>query len=177
MAIVQAISAMAVPVMFFTIVLFGVIRRIDVFDNFMIGAKEGLEVYIKIIPALIGLLVGINMFQASGAMDIIIWMVKPVTSFLNIPSEVVPLALMRPISGSGSLAIVSDLIHKFGPDSFVGRITSVMMGSTETTFYTLTIYFGATCVTKTRYTLKAALLGDLATIMISVMICRMFFGG
>jgi len=162
------ISAYAVPLMIFVFVLSGIIRKVKVFDAFTEGAKDGLECTIKIMPSLIGLMVGISMFRASGAMEIISQIFAPVLNFLRIPKEIFPLAILRPVSGSGSIAIVTDILNKNGPDSLVGRIASVMMGSTETTFYTLAVYFGCIGIKKTRHTLKSALTADFTGIIFSV---------
>ena len=136
------ISEYSVPLIIFSFVMFGIVRKVKVFDAFVEGAKEGLECTIKIMPSLVGLMVGISMFRASGAMDIISEVFAPVLNLFKIPKEIFPLAVLRPVSGSGSIAIVTDILNKYGPDSLVGKIASVMMGSTETTFYTLAVYFG-----------------------------------
>ncbi len=176
MQIIKFISNMAMPMMFIVIISYGLIKDVKVYDCFVEGAKEGIETIIKILPPLVGLLVAIGVFRASGALEFIIQLLNPMTSVLKIPSEVLPLALMRPISGSASLAIVTDLITKYGADSFIGRITSTMMGSTETTFYTLAIYFGSIGIKNVRHSIVAALLADFTGIVVSVWICRMIFG-
>jgi len=177
MGIIKVLSNGAIPVMIFIILSYGLLKGIKVYDCFIEGAKDGVETTIKILPPLVGLLVAIGVFRASGALDMITFALKPVTNALQIPSEVMPLALMRTISGSGALAIVTDLLKNYGPDSFIGRVTSTMMGSTETTFYTLTVYYGSIGIKNIRYTVIAALLGDIAGIIVSTWVCRLIFGG
>ncbi len=169
---IGAVSVFAVPVMIGGIVAFGLFRRIDVYDSFVEGAKSGLESTIRIVAPLVGLLVGISMLRASGVMDIFSDMVSPLTEFLGIPSDVLPLALLRPVSGSGSIAIVNDIFENCGPDSLAGRIASVMMGSTETTFYTIAVYFGAVGIKSSRHTVKAALTADFTGMVMSVVAVR-----
>lgn len=172
---INYLSIAIMPLMFFGIITYGFMQKIKVFDAFIIGAKDGLETSVRILPSLIALLTAIAMFKSSGALDIIIKLLSPILEFIRLPEEVMPLALMRPISGSGSLAIVETIFKDHGPDSFAGRVASVMMGSTETTFYTLTVYFGSVNVKDTRYTVKAALLADLFGILTSVWVVRMLF--
>lgn len=176
MEIVKAISNLAIPFIFFIIISYGLAKDIKVYDCFVEGAKDGIETIIRILPPLVGLLVAIGVFRESGALDLITFAIQPVTGLLKIPQEVLPLALMRPISGSASLAIVTDLLKHYGADSFIGRVTSTMMGSTETTFYTLAVYFGSVGIKNVRHTIPAALLADLTGIIASVWICGMVFG-
>ena len=171
---IDIVSKAVVPVIIAYIIFFGIVKRVSVYDCFVDGAKEGLETTVRIVPSLIGLLVAISMLRASGALDLITYLLSPVTTLLHIPREILPLALMRPISGSGSIAIVTDLIKTHGPDSFIGNLASVMMGSTETTFYTLAVYFGAAKVRNSRYTLPAALSADLTGIIVSIFVCKLF---
>ncbi len=171
----MTISSSAIPLMFFIILSYGLTRNINVYDCFIDGAKDGIDTAIRILPPLVGLMVAVGVFRESGALKLLIFMLKPITELLSIPSEVLPLALMRPISGSASLAIVADLVKLYGADSLIGRITSTMMGSTETTFYTLALYFGAVGIKKARYAVTAALLADLTGIIVSVWICRIVF--
>lgn len=150
-------------------------REIKVWDAFVEGAKEGIETIVRIIPSLVGLLVAIGVFRASGAFDLIIYAVGPVTSLLGIPPEVLPLALLRPVSGSASLALVSDIMKTYGPDSLIGRVASTMMGSTETIFYTLAVYYGSVGIKNIRYTLGAALLADAVSVLASAAFCTLIF--
>lgn len=128
------------------------------------------------LPALVALMTAIAMFRASGAMDFIVSAAKPLASALHFPAEILPLALMRPVSGSGSLSVMESLLKTYGPDSLIGRIASVMQGSTETTFYTIAVYFGAVGVTKTRHTVPAALLAELCGLVMSIVAVHIFFG-
>jgi spore maturation protein B len=173
--VINYFSIAVIPLMFFGIITYGFMQRVKMFDSFLAGAKDGLETSVRILPSLVALLTAISMFKASGALDILTRLSLPVLQLIKLPKEVAPLAFMRPISGSGSLAIVETIFKDYGPDSLAGRVASVMMGSTETTFYTLTVYFGSVNVKDTRYTVKAALAADLFGMIASVWIVRMFF--
>jgi len=173
---IKIISSYALPAIILAILCIGLYREVKVYDIFVESAKEGIATVIKIMPSLVGLLVAIGVFRASGALDLLIFAFRPITQFIGIPNEAVPLAIMRPISGSASLALISDIMKVHGPDSFVGRVVSTMMGSTETTFYTLALYFGSVGVKKIRYTLAAALIADISSILASVWICTLVFG-
>lgn len=164
----RIISIFAVPVMIVGIVAFGMLKRINVYDSFVEGAKTGAENMLQIVAPLVGLMVAISMFRASGALEILGSMLKPLTDALRIPADVLPLALLRPVSGSGSIAIVNDIFKNNGPDSLAGKVASVMMGSTETTFYTVAVYFGAVGIKKIRHTVKSALLADLTGMLMAV---------
>lgn len=168
------ISVAVIPLLVMAVIVFGLIKKQPVFDSFTEGAKTGIETSFKILPTLAGLIIAISMLRASGAFDIVCEILTPVLKPLNFPSELVPLALMRPVSGSGSLAILTDMLNTYGPDSFVGLCACVMMGSTETTFYTVSVYFGSVGIKNIRYTLKAALLADMAGIIASVMFVYLF---
>ena len=176
MEAIKILSAYAVPAIFLIILSVGVYRGVKVYDVFIEGAKEGITTILRIIPPLIGLLVAIGVFRASGALDLLIYAAKPIAVLLGIPSEALPLAILRPISGSASLALVSDIMKLHGPDSFIGRVVSTMMGSTETIFYTLAVYFGSVGIKNIRYTLAAALIADLTSVVASVWICTLVFG-
>lgn len=169
------LGGLVVPVILFAIVFCGVVKKQKVFELFMAGAKEGFDTALGILPALVGLITAIAMFRASGALDFIVSALSPLGRALHFPSEIVPLALMRPISGSGSLGLFQSMLHTYGPDSFIGRVASVLQGSTETTFYTVTIYYGAVAVSRTRHTLPAALLADFVGAVMSVISVRLFF--
>ncbi len=176
MDIIKLLSAYAIPVMFLAILSIGAYREVKVYDVFIEGAKEGISTVLRILPSLVGLLVAVGVFKASGALDLLIYALRPITSLFGIPPQTVPLAILRPISGSASLALVADIIKANGPDSFVGRVASTMMGSTETIFYTLAVYFGAVGVKNIRYTLVAALIADFVSVVASVWICTLVFG-
>lgn len=177
MQAIKIISAGVMPVMLVVIIVYGLIKKVNVFDAFLSGAKEGIKTAAKILPALVGLIAAITMLRASGALEFITRLLSPLTELFGMPSEVLPLALLRPVSGSGALAIVNDLLRAHGADSLVGYTASVMMGSTETTFYTLTVYFGAVGIKDARYALKAALFADFVGIVASCILCRVFFAG
>lgn len=170
------ISLFIIPVVVTVIIGYGLFKKVNIFEAFTIGAKDGINTVISILPALVGLLAAISVLRASGALDFFIEIASPLTKLFGIPDDVMPLALLRPVSGSGALAVVNDILKNSGPDSISGKIASVMMGSTETTFYTLCVYFGSVNITDSRYTLFAALCADLAGFIASVWVCRLFFG-
>ncbi len=173
--VLNAISLWAVPVLLVFIPLIGLIRRVKVFDVFVDGAKEGFDVAVKIIPFLVGLLVAIGMFRASGAMMMLTDAIRPALSLVGFPAELFPLAALRTLTGSGSLALATDLIKQYGPDSLIGRTAATMYGSSETTFYVLAIYFGAINIKRTRHAVPAALIGDIAAAVAAVIICAWMF--
>ncbi|MBQ4145632.1 MAG: spore maturation protein [Clostridia bacterium] len=166
------ISVMSVPILIAAFVGIGLYKRVGVYDCFVEGAKDGLQSMVGIIAPLIGLMVAISMFRASGAMEFLAKLLNPVLGKFNMPADVLPLAILRPVSGSASTAIVTDIFKNLGPDSTAGKIASVMMGSTETTFYTVAVYFGALGIKNTRHTIGAALIADLTGIVMSVIITR-----
>ena len=174
-AVLDAISLWAIPVLLVGIPLAGVIRKVKVYDVFIEGAKEGFDVAVKIIPFLVGILVAIGMFRGSGAMDMLTNALRPLLARTIFPPELVPLAIMRTLSGSGSLGLATDLIKQYGPDSFIGRTAATMYGSSETTFYVIAVYFGAIGVRKTRHAVPAALVGDLVAAIATVAICAWMF--
>lgn len=169
------ISDFAIPVLVGFVLLFGLVKKCEVYPAFTSGAEDGLKTAVKIIPQLVGLLVAIKVFNASGAMDFVAKLLSPVAKTIRFPKEALPFALLRPVSGSGSLAMATDLFGKYGADSFIGRVISVMMGSTETTFYTVAVYFGAVGVKNVRHTLLCALLADFLSMVLSTFICSVLF--
>jgi len=175
MQIIHTVSAFAVPVMMFVIIAFGLTRRVKVYDCFIEGAGDGLQTVVRIIPPILGLLVGVAMLRTSGALELIGWMLKPATRAIGMDDNLLPLALLKPVSGSGSLGLLTDLVNTFGADSMVGRTASVIAGSTETTFYTLTVYFGAVGIRNSRHAMPAALAADVVGVMVGVVVCRMIF--
>ncbi len=172
MNILGYISTAAIPTIIMVIILSGILNRVKVFDAFLDGAKEGITTVVKLIPTLVGLMVAVGVFRASGALDILVGMLRPLFSLIGVPADILTLAFMRPVSGSASLAIVSDIMDKFGPDSYIGKVACTIMGSTETIFYTLTIYFGAVAIRNIKYTLYAALITDVVGILVAVWIWR-----
>lgn len=164
------------PVAVVGILLFGMLRRVPVFDTFLQGAKEGLSSSVSILPALIGLMMGVTMLGASGALDILSAFLRPAAQWMGFPVEAIPLALLRPFSGSGSTALAASLFASISPDSFEGKVISVLLGSSETTFYAVAVYFGAVGIKKTRWTVPAALTGDFVTTAASVAAVLLLFG-
>jgi spore maturation protein B len=176
MEFMKAVSQYAIPAIFLIILTAGLLREVKVYDIFVESAREGIETIIRIIPPLVGLMVAVGVFKASGALDYIIYILSPAARILGIPSEAMPLALLRPVSGSASLALVADIIKTHGPDSYIGRVVSTMMGSTETIFYTLAVYFGSVGIKNIRYTLIAALIADTVSVTASAWVCALIFG-
>ena len=174
-AALDAISLWAMPVLLVAIPLAGIVRRVKVYDVFIDGAKEGFEVAVRIIPFLVGILVAIGMFRGSGAMDLLLAGVRPLVAPIGFPPELLPLAILRSLSGSGSLAFTTDLIKTHGPDSFLARAAATMYGSSETTFYVLAVYFGAVGVSRTRHAVPAALVGDIVAAVAAVAVCAWLF--
>lgn len=176
MDIIRILSQYAIPLVFLIILGIGAYKDVRVYDEFVEGAKEGIATVVRVIPPLVGLLVAIGVFRASGALDLLVHAIEPLASLLGIPAEVMPLALLRPISGSASLALTADILETYGPDSFIGRVASTKMGSTETIFYTLAVYFGSVGIRNIRYTLAAALIAEAVSLIASVWICSLVFG-
>ena len=174
-SLITAISAWAIPVMIVLIPLYAAYRKVPVYESFTEGAKEGFDTAIRIIPHLVGMMAAISIFRASGAMDMLIGFVAPLFSRLGVPADVLPLALLRPITGAGSLAYTTDLMKTFGPDSFVAQIAATVQGSTDTTLYVLTVYFGAVGIRKAGYALKVGLISDLVGFFAAVAVCYLIF--
>lgn len=171
----MTLDSMIVPLVLCGVLLYGLYKQVDVFSTFLEGAKEGLSVAVGILPALVALMTCIGMFKASGVLDALTVAARPIVERLGLPAELLPLAVLRPISGSGALVIFENVLREFGPDSTIGRIASVMMGSSETTFYTIAVYFGAVRISKTRYALPAALTADITGFLMSALMVRLFF--
>ncbi|MCF6459473.1 spore maturation protein [Clostridium sp. Cult3] len=174
--VMEIISKYAIPFTFVGIVSFGLVKKVKVYESFTEGAKEGFHTAVRIIPFLVAMLVAVGAFRASGAMDLLTKALSPVTNAIGVPGEVLPMAFMRPLSGGGAQGVMSDIITTYGPESLFGRIAAVMMGSTETTFYVLAVYFGAVSIKKTRHALPVGLLADLAGLLTAVYVTRLFFG-
>lgn len=158
------------------IVVFGLIKRVPVFDIFLKGAKEGMQILYSIAPTIIGLVFAVDLLRSSGAIDAICNFIEPVADYLGFPKEIVPMVLLRPVSGSGSTALLTSLYEQCGPDSFAGRVASVLAGSSETTFYAIAMYFGCIKVKKIRHTLFAAIFADITAAVMSVLTVRLYFG-
>lgn len=173
MSAADIVAAWAVPVFILLIFLAGMIRKVPLFDEFTAGAAEGLKSCVKVIPALVALMTAVAMLQASGALEVLTDLIQPLAAKIGLPPEVVPMALMRPISGSGSLAVLESVYRQYGPDSTAGLVASVLQSSTETTFYTIAVYYGSVRIRKTRHTLAAAVTGDVFGIVLSALAVRM----
>ncbi len=172
----ESINSYIIPAIITAILVGGLLSGVKVFDLFLEGAKEGLMTAVKILPSIIGLMTAVGMFKASGALDLLANALSPVAMLMGLPQEVMPLAILRPISGSGGMVLFRDILTNHGPDSFIGRVASVMQGSSETTFYTIAIYYGAASVKKGRHTLPAALGADIAGFVFSSLAVVWFFG-
>ncbi len=173
----SVLSYWMIPSLIAGIVLFGWARGVRVYESLVGGAKEGFTVALRIIPYLVAILVAVAMFRASGGLDAFVAAISPVTSLIGLPAQLVPMALLRPLSGSGSFGLMSDIIGTHGPDSYLGYLASTMQGATDTTFYILAVYFGAVGIRRTRHAVAAGLLTDAAGIAAAVLICRLFRGG
>lgn len=173
--VIQLVSTLAIPFLIFVFVGFGFLKKVKVYESFVEGAKEGFNVAVRIIPYLVAMLMAIGIFRSGGAMDWLVYILRPVTDFVGMPAEALPMALMRPLSGSGSLGIMAEIISVHGADSFLGILVSTFYGSTETTFYVLAVYFGAVNIKKTRHALPAGLLADITGILAAVFIVRLLF--
>ena len=171
------LSAYVIPVLLASVAVYGMGRHVDVYSALTHGAEEGLTVLLRVVPALVGLLTAVSMFRVSGAMEWLAGLFAPVLELLGVPPETAPLMLVRPVSGSGALAVATDLMAAHGPDSYIGRVAAVMLGSTETTFYTIAVYFGSAGIHKTRHTVPAALAADLTGFVAAAFAVRLLFGG
>lgn len=166
----------ALPALLIAVLLYGFGNRVRIYDSMVTGGRDALDVAYKIVPYLVVILVAVAMFRASGALDVVISFVDPWTSLIGVPAEVLPMALIRPLSGSGALGVMSEIFNAHGPDSFIGLLTSTLMGSTETTFYILAVYLGAAGVVDGRHALFACLIGDISGFFGAVAACHFFFG-
>ena len=172
MSLINFLSSVSMPMVILFIIIYGVREKNKVFDSFLDGAKDGFKTTISILPTLVGLFFAIGALRSSGVLDLIIKITTPVLNILNFPSELMPLAILRPISGSASIAVATDIMKNCGVDTLIGNIASTIMGSTETTLYTIAIYTSCVKVKKTRYILLAALTADVVGIIASNIVCR-----
>jgi len=170
------LGAWAIPLIILGIVSYGMFKKVKVYEAFVEGAKEGFQVGVRIIPFLVAILVAIGMLRASGAIDLFVSALSPLLGAIGFPPEALPMALIRPLSGSGALGVLSELLTTHGAESFIGRLASVMMGSTETTFYVLTVYLGSIGVRRGRHTLAACLTADVAGLTAAFLVCKLVFG-
>ena len=171
------IGNMLIPIIVLFIILYALKKKVAIYDSFIGGAKEGLELGLSILPNLVAMLFAINIFLKSGILDNIFILLKPIFDIISVPIEVLPMAVIRPISGNASFAVMIDLIKTYGVDSFIGRIAATMQGATDTTIYVIALYFGSIGIKKVRYALWAGLLTDLFAIIISIVLVSLMFGG
>lgn len=174
--LMEMVSSGVIPLLVLGIPLLAHIRGVDVFTSFIRGAEEGLKTAIRIIPHLVAMLVAIELLRLSGVLSLVIQTLRPILVWAGIPAEVLPLAFIRPLSGSAAFGLTVDLIHTHGPDSFIGRLASTIQGSTDTTFYILTVYFGSVGIRQVRHAPIAGVMGDLAGFLAAVYICQRVFG-
>lgn len=173
---INIISISIIPLIVTSIILSGFIKKVPLYDCFVEGAKEGLKSSVKVIPPLIAIFLAIGLFRKSGSMDLIVRLLSPIGNLMGVPEELMPLFIIKPISGSASLAVLKDIIVSNGPDSFIGRVAATMMGSAETIVYTMAVYFGAVGIKNSRHTLPSALVSHLAGTIASVVACSIIFG-
>ena len=172
---INTISSLIIPVLVLFVIIFGLIKKTNIYDVFVDGAGESFDLVLTMFPCLLGMIFGINIFLKSGILDFIFKAIEPFFTYLKVPIEIFPMIIMRPISGSSSLAILNNIFENFGPDSFAGRLASVIQGSTDTTFYILTLYFGSIGIKKIRYALWAGLFADLLGILSAIFLVNIMF--
>ncbi len=173
---VDYLAAVTIPSFLAFIPLYGLCKRVDVFASFIEGATEGLTLAARTIPYVVAIFVAIGIFRASGALDILAGLLRPALDPLGLPGEILPLAIVRPLSGSGSFALMAELLERFGPDSYIGRLASTMQASTDTTFYVLSLYFGSVGILSTRHAVPVGLTADIAGFVASALAVKLFFG-
>ena len=173
--IFTSVSNFFIPIIVLGIILVAVKKRINIFDEFIEGAQDGLKMSFEVFPYLIAMIFGINILLKSGITDNIFMIFKPFFDFINIPIEILPMAIVRPISGNASFAVMVDIIRNYGVDSYLGRIVSVMQGATDTTIYVISLYFGSVGIKNIKYALGAGLFADLVTLIMSVLLVSLFF--
>jgi spore maturation protein B len=173
--IISTVSVWAIPFFLFSIPLYGAVKKVKVYESFVEGAKGGFQMAIRIIPYLVAILVAVGMLRGAGAIDMLARWLGPALQSIGFPVDILPLAIMRPLSGSGSMGIVTELIKTHGPDSFIGRLAASAYGSTETTFYVLAVYFGAVGIKKARHAVISGLVADIASLVAAIIICRLIF--
>ncbi|AVQ99274.1 spore maturation protein [Oceanobacillus sp. M65] len=176
MGIVTSVSVWLIPSFILIVLLVASWKKVPAYETFVEGGKEGVKMAFSLLPFLVGMIVSISILRASGAMEAFIGLIAPLLSLIGIPPDIIPLALVRPISGTAALGMTTELIQTHGPDSFIGRLASTMQGSTDTTLYILTVYFGAVGIRKMRYALKVGLLADVIGIVASIIVVRFVFG-
>lgn len=170
------ISLWALPIVILYVLFVGLIKKVPLYEEFTNGAKDGFKISVTIIPYLVAIIVAISMFRASGAIDIIANILEPLLKLFHIPAETIPLMIVRSLSGSGALGIFSDIANGFGPDSYTTKLAAIMVGSSETTFYVLSIYFGSVKIVKFRHAIIVGLLADIVGIIAAILVCHAMFG-
>ncbi|ADL49922.1 spore maturation protein [Clostridium cellulovorans] len=169
------IFASIIPILICGIVIYGIVHKVKVYEVFVEGAKDGLSISVKIFPYLLAMLLSISIFRSSGAMDYLITFISPIVGLIGLPAEIVPLILIKPLSGSGALGVFAEILKNYGPDTFIGLVASIIMGGTETIFYTITVYYGAINIKKIRHTLWAAVMADITAIIVALVIARFIY--
>lgn len=172
---ISVIGAWFIPMFLLLVFLHGIYKKVPLYDTFVEGAREGFSLAIKLLPYVVGIYVAVGIFRGSGAMEVVLSPIKPLLTFLGVPGEIIPLMIVRPLSGPAALGLVADLIDKFGPDSFIGRLASTLDGSSDTTLYILAVYFASVGIKKPRYSLAVGLIADLFGFIAAVLICRTVF--
>lgn len=171
----QMISNLILPLIVLLIVIYGVKKKINVYDTFTSGAKESFDMTIKLFPTLIGMILGVNIFVKSGVLEFFLKLIQPIFNIIKIPSQIIPIAIMRPISGSSGLALLNNILENYGADHIISRIASIIQGSTDTTLYVITLYFGSIGIKKIKYALKAGLLADLIGVVSALLLAKIMF--
>jgi spore maturation protein B len=173
--LIGSVSIWAIPLLLVAIPLYGMLKGIRVYESFVEGAKGGFQLAVRIIPYLVAILVAVGMLRGSGAIDMLARWLGPALRRVGFPVEILPLAILRPLSGSGSLGIVTELVKAHGPDSFIGRLAASAYGSTETTFYVLAVYFGAVGIKRARHAVVSGLVADIVSLIAAIIVCRLVF--
>ncbi|MBP1969647.1 spore maturation protein B [Virgibacillus natechei] len=176
MGIITSVSTWLIPCFILLVLVAATWKRVPAYETFVEGGKEGVKMAFSLLPFLVGMIVSISILRSSGALEAFVGFISPLLISIGIPPDIIPLALVRPISGTAALGMTTELISTHGPDSFIGRLASTMQGSTDTTLYILTVYFGAVGIKKMRYALKVGLLADLIGILASIIIVTIIFG-
>lgn len=172
---IKVISSAIIPIIILVIIIYGIKKKVNIYDIFVEGAKESIELTLNLFPSMLAMIFGVNIFLKSGFIDVLFTKLSSFLSFMKIPYQILPMMVMRPISGSSALAILTNIFENYGPDSFLGVLGSILQGSTDTTFYILTIYFGTVGVKKIKYALKAGIITDIICIIISIIIVNLIF--
>lgn len=170
-----SISNLILPLLVLVIVLYGIRKKINVYDTFTSGAKESFDITLKLFPTLLGMILGVNIFIKSGVLDLFLNLLEPIFNIIKIPIQIMPIAIMRPISGSSGLAILNNTFETYGPDNIISRISSIIQGSNDTTLYIITLYFGSIGIKKIKYALKVGLLADLIGVFVAILLTKILF--